>query len=197
MCHLQQRLPGVLHRPASHAALQSFRLRCSPRNVAVTGASSRNWLLVQSLEPAEVPRLLVLRSHFAVGHFLGCVVFLRRAALNTLSGQCVLSSSFTFLQSVAQRNLVRRPQPADTSLGLLFPSALAGSEVHLHGRCRRPLRSAYRVWLPSGRLTPSEPLPVLFHTGGALGIYPSELSPPRRYPPRFRGDGPTYRFARR
>jgi hypothetical protein len=152
---------------------------------------------VQSLGPVEVPRLLVPQSHFAVGHSLGFVVFLRRATLATLSDQCVLSSSFTFLQSLAQRNLVCRPEPADTSLGLSFPSALTGSEVHLHGRCQRPLRSASWVWLPSGRLTPSEPLPVLFHTGGALGIYPSELSPSGRYPPRFRGEGPTYRFARR
>jgi hypothetical protein len=45
-----------------------------------------------------------------------------------------------------------------------------------------PLRSARRVWLPSRRLAPSEPVPVLFHTGGALGIHPSELSPPARYP---------------
>jgi hypothetical protein len=50
-----------------------------------------------------------------------------------------------------------------------------------------PLRSAFRVWLPSWRLTPAEPVPVLFHTGGAHGIRPSELSPLRRYPPRFRG----------
>jgi hypothetical protein len=124
-------------------------LRCSPRDVAVAGASSRNWLLVQSFKPAEVPPLLVLRSHFAVGHFLGCVVFLRPAALSTLSVQCVLSASFTFLQSFAQRNLVRRPQSTDTSHGLSLPSAHTGSEVHLHGRCRRPLRSASRVWLPS------------------------------------------------
>jgi hypothetical protein len=45
-----------------------------------------------------------------------------------------------------------------------------------------PLRSARRVWLPSRRLTPSEPLPGLFRTGGALGIYPSELSPAGRFP---------------
>jgi len=63
--------------------------------------------------------------------------------------------------------------------------------------CQGPLRSARRVWLPSRRLTPSEPAPVLFHTGSALGIRPSELSPPGRYPPRFRAEGPTYRFARR
>jgi hypothetical protein len=37
-----------------------------------------------------------------------------------------------------------------------------------------PLRSAFRVWLPSWRLTPFEPVPVLFHTGSAHGIHPSE-----------------------
>jgi len=60
-----------------------------------------------------------------------------------------------------------------------------------------PLRSALRVWRPSRRLTPSEPVPVLFRTGGALGIRPSELPPPGRYPERFRPEGPTYRSAHR
>jgi len=45
---------------------------------------SRNSLLVQSSEPGEVPALLVLRSHYAVGRFLGCVVFPRRAVLDTI-----------------------------------------------------------------------------------------------------------------
>ena len=92
--------------------------------------SSRNSLLVQSSEPREVPLALVEWSHFAVGHFLGCVVFLRRAALTTLSDQCTLSSSFAFLQSLAQRYLARQPQPASTSHGLSLPTALEGSEVH-------------------------------------------------------------------
>ena len=64
-------------------------------------------------------------------------------------------------------------------------------------RCRRPLRSALRVWRPSRRFTPSEPLPGLFHTGGALGIRPSELPPPDRYPERFRPEAPTYRSTHR
>jgi hypothetical protein len=68
-------------------------------------ASSRNSLLVQSSEPCEVSALLVLRSHFAVGHFLGCVVFPRKAVLGTFSDQYTLSSSFAFLQSFTQRNL--------------------------------------------------------------------------------------------
>jgi len=64
-------------------------------------------------------------------------------------------------------------------------------------RCRRPLWSAFRVWLPSGRFTPSEPVPVLSHTGGALGIHPSELSPLERYRARFRTEAPTYRLTNR
>jgi hypothetical protein len=95
------------------------------------GASSRNSLLVQSSWPAEVPRLLVPRFHFAVGRFLGCVVFLRRAALTTLSDQCALSSSSAFLQSLAQHNLARQPQPPSTSHGLLLPTALQDLEIHL------------------------------------------------------------------
>jgi hypothetical protein len=63
------------------------------------------------------------------------------------------------------------------------------------GRCRRPLRSACRVWSPSWRFAPSEPVPVFFRTGGALGIRPSELSPLGRCPPRFRAEEPTYRFS--
>jgi hypothetical protein len=68
-------------------------------------ASSRNSLLVQSSEPCEVPAFFVLRSHFAVGNFLGCVVFPRKAVLGTFSDQYTLSSSFAFLQSLTQRNL--------------------------------------------------------------------------------------------
>jgi hypothetical protein len=39
------------------------------------GSSSRDWLLVQSSSLTAVSHLLVMRSHFAVGRFLGCVVF--------------------------------------------------------------------------------------------------------------------------
>jgi hypothetical protein len=45
----------------------------------------------------------------------------------------------------------------------------------------RPPSSAFRVWLPSARLTPSESVSVLFHTDSALGIHPSELTPLARY----------------
>jgi hypothetical protein len=115
-----------------------------------------------------------------------------------LAGQCTLSSSFAFLQSLAQLDLADRPQPASSSHGLCFPTAHQGSEVHLpRGLPQHPLRSARRVCLPSRRFTPSEPVPAFFHAGSAHGIYPSELSPLGRYPSRFRADEPTRRFSRR
>jgi len=40
-----------------------------------------------------------------------------------------------------------------------------------------PAGSAFRVWLPSWRLSPRRPLPTLFQTGSAHGIHPSEFSP--------------------
>jgi hypothetical protein len=61
------------------------------------------------------------------------VVFLQPAAPTTLSDQCILSSSFAFLQSLAQHDLVRRPRPTNTSHGLSLPSAHQGSEVHSRG----------------------------------------------------------------
>jgi hypothetical protein len=64
-----------------------------------------------------------------------------------LADQCILSSSFAFLQSLPQPDLADRPQPVSSSHGLSFPSAHEGLEVHLaRGPPRRPLRSARRVW---------------------------------------------------
>jgi hypothetical protein len=81
------------------------------------------------------------------------------------------------------------PYPAKpsrpTTAGQLLPWALgpfstSRIEGPLPAGFACPLRSALRVWLPSRRLPPFEPLPALFHTGGAHGTPPSELSPPER-----------------
>ena len=60
-----------------------------------------------------------------------------------------------------------------------------------------PLRSAFRVWLPSWRFPPFDPVPVFFHTGSARGIHPSERSSLERFPGCYHPDAPTYRFAHR
>jgi hypothetical protein len=177
-------------------ALQSLRLRCSPHDVA---ASRRPLGIGYSF---RVPGPSKYRPHWfcdpALPLAISSAVRFSFAGLrrSRLSERYTLSSSFAFLQSIAQRNLARQPQPADSSHGLLLPSALEGSAIHFTRAKACPLRSAFRVWLPSGRLAPAKPVPVLFHTGSALGIRPSELSPPARYPARFRQEGPTYRSAR-
>jgi len=113
---------------------------------------------------------LVLRSHFAVGRFLGCVVFLRRVALTTLSDRYTLSSSSAFLQSLAQRNLVSQPQPANTSHGLSFPSAHEGSEVHstraLPAHYVPPSGFAY----PLDGLLPPSPCRLSFAPAALMGF---------------------------
>jgi hypothetical protein len=86
-----------------------------------------------------------------------------------------------------------RPTAAGQLLSwALAPYSTSGLEGPHHAGFPCPLRSALRVWLPSRRLTPFMPLPVLSHTGGARGIPPSELSPLERYPGvSARGDPPT------
>jgi hypothetical protein len=178
------------------AALQSFRPRWLPPDVTVQGRPLGIRCSCRVPGPSKYrsywfrdPTMPLAVSSAAWFFFAG----LRRSQL---SDRCALSSSFAFLQSVSQRVLASRPQSASTSLGLSFPTALMGAEVYFSRACQHPLRSGFRVWLPSGRLSPSAPLPALFRAGSALGIRPAELSPLGRYPSRFRGDAPTCRFAR-
>jgi len=74
------------------------------------------------------------------------------------------------------------PQRTGSSLGLWLPSAHKDPEVHSLRGFQIPLRSAFRVWLPSWRVTPSEPVSGLFRPDSAHGIHPSERSPLERYP---------------
>jgi len=93
----------------------------------------------------------------------------------------ILSSSFALRLRISQRTLAERPKPHGSSHGLSLPTALERLGGPVHTGLPRPPTSAFRVWLPSARLTPSKSAPVLFHTGSALGIHPSELTPLTRY----------------
>jgi hypothetical protein len=93
----------------------------------------------------------------------------------------ILSASFALRLRIPQRTLAVRPKPTGSSRGLLLPTALTGLGGSVHTGLPRPPSSAFRVWLPSSRLTPSKPAPALFHAGSALGIHPSELTPLTRY----------------
>jgi len=121
-----------------------------------------------------------------------------------LSDRCALSSGFAFLQSLAQRNLVRRPQPADSSHGLSFPSALAGSAVYLTRVCRPAtfrlrglvtLLAAYSRRAPAGFVSrrrrswdspfgafSSRKVSAAFPRGRThLPFLPSVIPPPKRW----------------
>jgi hypothetical protein len=107
----------------------------------------------------------------------------------------ILSSGSAFLQSITRRNLAAPPQWDSASHGLSSPTAHTRIEGRPHASVPSPLRSALRVWLPSRRFFPFEPGPALFRAGSAPGVRPSELSPLKRCPRRFRVDAPTYRFS--
>jgi len=93
----------------------------------------------------------------------------------------ILSSSFALRLRISQRTLAERPKPVGSSHGLLLPTALTRLGGPVHTGLPRPPTSAFRVWLPSSRFTPSKPAPALFHADSALGIHPSELTPLTRY----------------
>lgn len=80
-----------------------------------------------------------------------------------------------------------RPATARQLLPWTFaPYSTSGTEGPLHTGFTCPLRSALRVWLPSRRFPPFDPVPAFFHAGSAHGIHPSEHSPLERSPARFR-----------
>jgi len=74
---------------------------------------------------------LVRRSHYAVGHFLGCVVFLERTTLATVKRTANPLVELGLPSSITQQYLADRPQSIDSSLGLSFPSAHQEPQVHL------------------------------------------------------------------
>jgi hypothetical protein len=177
--------------PSEYSAALLADRRCRPT------ASARNSLLVQSFRRSEVPRLLVTRSRFAVRPTAGCAVFPHFAAPATVKRP--MHPLFEF--HVPPAYCPTHPSPStavDRHLSWAFaPFSTSRHGGPLNAGLPSPLRSAFRVWLPSWRLTPAEPVPVLSHTGSAHGIHPSELSPPGRYPPVSRTEEPTCRFSRR
>jgi hypothetical protein len=138
-------------------ALQSLRINCStlrvPPESRPLGINASSRVLTR---PSTA--LCVRRSHYAVSHFLGCVVF-PGTGLPEAFQQPVkyLSASYVFLQSITQLTLADRPQPFSSSLELSVPSAQVRIEGPLFASFTCPLRSAFRVWLPSWRLSPFDP----------------------------------------
>jgi hypothetical protein len=127
---------------------------------------------------AEVAPVLVRRLRFAVSHFLGFAVSHNR--LRQQHPMFPTRSLFEFrlrLEPSSANPSRPRQRPRRLLSWASCPYSTSGFEGPPLAGLAFPLRSALRVWIPSRRLPPFESLPVLFHTGGAHGISPSELSP--------------------
>jgi hypothetical protein len=98
---------------------------------------SSDRLLAQSFWPSAVWPVLVKPSHYAVSHFLGCVVFPQGASAATVKFPTESSLEFGLRLEPNEPNLANQPQPISSSLGLLLPTAHEGSKVHF-SRARPP-----------------------------------------------------------
>jgi hypothetical protein len=176
-------------RPSEYSVLLLDRSRHRPKSSS--SGISRSFRV---RHPLEYRPYWFCDPALPLARCLGCAVFLARAAADDsyVIGR-VLSSNLTFPLECYPATPTRPPQR---------PSPLMGFRSLQHSRNPRstlrglagPLRSAFRVWLPSWRLAPSDPAPVLFHTGGAPGIYPSKVSSPARFRQPFGWEEPTYRW---
>jgi hypothetical protein len=139
--------------------------------VAVLGASARNSRLVQSSEPVAVSPLLVLRSRFAVSHFLGYAVFLRRTVPATVKRPVhplyefrvppASSSTSPSRSAAADRLLSWAFAPYSTS-GIGGPLAAGGAAA----RYVPPSGFGY----PLGGLRPPSPCRLSFTPAALMGF---------------------------
>jgi hypothetical protein len=114
------------------APFRVFSIAARPQSLPPEVVLFWNWLPVQSMPPAIVSPLLVLRSRFAVSPCPGCAVFLLRAAANYALGCRPRPLVELYLSSrVSPNNTYPAATTAESSHGLLLPSAHQASEVHL------------------------------------------------------------------
>lgn len=142
------------------------------------GSSSR-------VSPATVVPYLVRNSRFAVGRIPRlCGLPMADVAENgQIPAVPLVEFSFRLGLCPVPPGLRRRRSAAEAPLMDFFsPSAHAARKVHFVAGFACPLRSTLRVWLPSRWFAPFEALPALFRADSAHGKFPSELSPPKRFP---------------
>jgi len=89
-----------------------------------------DWLLVQSSGSILVSPLLVVRSHLAVGPFLGLVVFRRIESVGHVKQPAHPLFEFGLPLEYCPTEPSRGREPNSSSHGLCIPSAHQGSEVH-------------------------------------------------------------------
>jgi hypothetical protein len=110
------------------------------------------------------------RSHFAVGHSLGCVVFLQTARLATFKSPVKPSLEFRLRLESHEADLAGRPQPADSSPGLSLPTAHARPEDPLHAGTPARFGPPSGFGYPLDGLHPSDPGRFCFAPAALLGF---------------------------
>jgi hypothetical protein len=158
-------------RGAIHARVP-FRVFGSAARTSASSALDRPLGLTarSELPSAQVPLVLVLRSHCAVGHSLGCVVFPERTTLATVKRTANPLVELGLPQSITQQILANQPQPVSSSHGLPLPSALEEPQVHfsraLPARSVPPSGFAY----PLDGFLPAIPCRFCFAPAALLGF---------------------------
>jgi hypothetical protein len=139
---------------------------------------------------------LVGRPHFAVSHFLGCVVFPWRTTVATVKRTASPLVELSLPKSITQQCLADRPQPASSSLGLSLPSALGGTAGPLHAGFTMPatvrlqglatLLTAYspqfRAGFVSHRQRSWDSPFGAFSSRKVSGSFPTRKNPPTVFP---------------
>jgi hypothetical protein len=126
-----------------------FGIAARPRTLPPEVVLFWNWPLVQSMTPAGVSPLLLLRPRFAVSPYPGCAVFLSRATADYsyVIGR-VLSSNLTFPLECYPAIPTPPPQRPGPLMGFRSLQHLRNPRSTHRGQSH-PLRSVFRVWLPS------------------------------------------------
>jgi len=156
-----------------------FGIAARPQPLLTETVLFWNWPLVQSIAPAEVSPLLLLRSRFAVSALprlcglssSGC-----RRRLFRLSAASSRRASPSF--RVLPSNTYPAVATAESSHGLLLPSALEESEVHSPrakpARYVPPSGFGY----PLGGLRPRIPCRFCFAPAALMGFTLRRFPPP-------------------
>jgi hypothetical protein len=110
------------------------------------------------------------QSHSAVGHSLGCVVFLQATRPATFKSPVKPSLEFRLRLESHESNLAGRPQPADSSLGLSLPTAHARPEDPLHAGTPTRFGPPSGFGYPLDGLRPSDPGRFCFAPAALLGF---------------------------
>jgi hypothetical protein len=136
-----------------------------PRRVSLFGLATRS----ESLATHSIA-VLVERSHYAVSHFLGCVVFLSGAWLTTVKLPVQYSLEFRLRLETSELHLASRPQPASSSQGLPIPTAHSRPEDPHHAGIPARFGPPSGFGDPLDGFRPSDPRRFCFAPAALLGF---------------------------